>query len=579
MPLHTEVLRLRDDELGYDDGARHWASGKPVTGERPVRTQFLVFLVVALVLTSNGLTAAQNQPALPPGVLTIEIDGQPIDSLTSPITNSSTPEISGRTDGSLATLELAVANGEIVRFPATIGGSGRFRAVPIQELPDGVYSLYANEIPVGSFTIKGGTPGSRSPGALLDIARVVPYPVDAAQSLPALAYLDGRFFNLTEEAARTAARNPTGPSEGEIERQLAMAGWLQRYENRLAVPNAANPRAFDVQISSFVVEYASGADARTAFDSLNSPVATDFPTLGDESRLVLLSGVTPDTGATYQAARLAFRVGPLLVVIIYADLINQSPDLAVLESLGAAVAERGRIVADRQVVPLGSMALRVDLEGADRGVSTRALYENRAGALTAVFGEGEASRGRRAALLVGTTDAFMSSTDGAFRRPLSNRADRQPDQASPVAEVPAAASSPSPVRPPAAVRLESSLFAFPSESEADTWMANQENALTTQPSETTTFERVSDAPALADAAAVFTMATLQENDPDLTGYRIFARSGTIVAILDIQSAPTVSLRGAVGLMEDQLACIAAQGCAGSVSLPGSIFGARDRPSD
>lgn len=110
-------------------------------------------------------------------------------------------------------------------------------------------------------------------------------------------------------------------------------------------------------------------------------------------------------------------------------------------------------------------------------------------------------------------------------------------------------------------------------------MANQENALLTTPSATTTYERVSDAPALADAAAVFAMDSLRENGPDLSGYRIFARSGTIVAIVDIQSAPEVSLRGAVGLVEEQLACIAAQGCAGAVSLPGSIFGARDRPAE
>jgi hypothetical protein len=543
-----------------------------------VRTRFLVVVTVLILSFSSARAAAQYEPSLPPGILSIEIDGQPIDSLTSPITDSSTPEFSGRTDDSLATLELAVANGDIVRFPATIGGSGRFRAVPPQELPDAIYSLYANDVLVGSFSIVGGTPGPRSPGALLDIARVVPYPADAAQSLPTLAFLDGRFFSLTEEAARTAARNPAGPAAGKLERQLAMAGWLQRYENRLAVPGADNPRTFDLQVSSFVVEYASGADARSAFDSLHSADATEFPTIGDESQLVLLSGVTPDTGATFQAARLAFRVGPLLVVIVYADLLNQAPDLAVLESIGTTVADRGRVVADRQVIPLGSMALRPDLDEAETGVTARALYEIRAGALTAVFGEPEDARTRRADLLAGTTDAFSSSTAGNFTRSESNRGNRQSTVASPEAEHPVAAASPAPGSPPATVNLESSLFAFTSEADADTWMANQENTIASAASETTTFERVSDAPALADAAAVFSMVTRQEGGSELSGYRIYARSGTIVAVLDIQSAPAVSLRGAVGLMEEQLACIEAQGCAGSASLPGSIFGARDRPS-
>lgn len=543
-----------------------------------MRTRFVMLLLILLLAWSPIQAVAQYGPTLPPGLLSVEVDGQPIDSLTSPVTNSSTPEISGRTDETLTTLDLAVANGDIVRFPATIGGSGRFRAVVPQELPDGLYSLYANDILVGSFSISGGTPGPRSPGALLDIARVVPYPVDAAQSLPGLAFLDGRFFNLTEEAARTAARNPAGPQARELERQLAMAGWLQRFENRLAVPNADNPRAFDVQLSSFVVEYASGADARAAFDSLHSPDATEFPTVGDESQLVVLSGTTPDTNAPYQAARLAFRVGPLLVVIVYADLLDQPPDLAVLESIGTAVADRGVLVADRQVIPLGSMALRLDLEEADAAVSVQALYDIRAGALTAIYGEDENARNSRAALLAGTTDAFTSSAAGNFTRADSSRGDREPASASPTAEQPAVASSPVSDASPAAVSLRTTLYAFPSENEADIWMANQENALLTTPSATTTFERVSDAPALADAAAVFTMTTLQVGGLELSGYRIFARSGSIVVILDIQSAPAVSLRGAVGLVEEQLACISAQGCSGSVSLPGSIFGTRDRPA-
>lgn len=543
-----------------------------------MRTRLMVLVTIAFLGLGSSRAIAQYEPSLPPGILSIEVDGQPIDSMTSPVTNSSTPEISGRADNSLASLELAIASSDIVRFPATIGGSGRFRAVPPNELPDAIYSLYANDVLVGSFSIVGGTPGPRSPGALLDIARVVPYPVDAAESLPTLAFLDGRFYNLTEEAARTAARNPAGPAARDLERQLAMAGWLQRYENRLAVPSADNPRAFDLQVSSFVVEYASGADARAAFDSLDSPNAVDFPTVGDESQLVLLSGVTPDTGAAYQAARLALRVGPLLVVIVYADLRNQPPDLTLLASVSQSVADRGRVVADRQVISLGSMALRLDLEEAEPGVAMRALYEIRAGALTAVFGEPEDARANRAALLAGTTDAFTSTTEGSFSRTGSNRGERQSASAPPDGTQPDAAASPVPELPPASVSFGSSLYAFTSEADADAWMASQENAIVTTPDTATTFERVSDAPALADAAAVFAITTLTEDGPELSGYRFYARSGTIVAVVDIQSAPAVSLRGAVGVVEEQLACIEAQGCAGNLSLPGSIVGARDRPA-
>ena len=543
-----------------------------------MRTPFLLLAALLLFTASPSRALAQYAPTLPPGILAIEVDGQPIDSLNSPTTNNSIPEISGRADDSLPTIELAVADGDIVGFPATIGGSGRFRAVPPRELPDATYSLYVNDNFAGSFTIVGGTPGPRLPGALLDIARVVPYPADAAESLPGLAFLDGRFYSLSEEAARTASRSPDGPDASELERELATAGWLQRYENRLAVPNVDNPRAFDIQVSSFVIEYASGADARTAFDSLNSPDATDVSGVGDEAQQLLLSGVTPDTGSTYQAARLVLRVGPLLVVMFYADLLDQPPDLAVLESIATSVAERGRLVADRQVIPLGSMALRLDLGQAEPDVSVREVYDIRAGALTTVFGEDEDKRVGRADMLAGTTDAFTTSTSGIFSRTDSNRGERRANESTPVADQPDDAASPVPASPPATVNLTSSLYAFPSDSEADAWMASQENALLTNLSPAMTYERVNDAPALADAAAVFSASNVQEGRTELSGYRIFTRSGNIVAIVELTSDPPVSLRGAVGLTEEQLACIAAQGCAGNVSLPGSIFGARDRPA-
>ena len=541
-------------------------------------TRLLAFATVLLLTLHPALAVALQVPDLPPGLLTVEVDDLTINAQTSPTTNSSTPEISGRTDESIDVLDLAVDNGTRVQFSATIGGSGRFRAVPPEELPDGTYSLYANDALIGTFIIANGTPGPRSPGALLDIARVVPYPADAAESLPSLAFVDGRFFNLSEEAARTAARNPGSMSARELEKQLATAGWLQRYENRLAVPDSEDPARFDVQLTSFVVEYASGADARTAFDSLKMTGATDFPTIGEESQLVLFSGTTPDTGATYQAARLAFRVGPLLVVIYFADLLNREPDLTALQSIATAVAERGKVVADRQAVPLGSMALRLDLDEAGDDVSTQALYEIRAGALTAMFGEAEEAKGERAALLTGSTDAFSISTSGLFTRSESSRNSRQGGVATPESELADGQSSTPVASPPADVSFKSSLFAFPSESDADAWLSNQVRLLSGETAGSPTFSPVPAAPAQADAARVFMTETVQTDGTELAGYRILTRSGNVVAITDIQSAPAVSLRGAVGLVEDQLDCITAQGCSGSASLPGSIFGVRDRPS-
>ena len=180
-------------------------------------------------------------------------------------------------------IDLAVADGEVIRFSAELDDRGRFRVPVPQPLPDGQYALYINDVLIGVFDVQSGAADEqREPGPLLDIARVVPYPADFGDLIPGIGFLDGRFYTLEEEAARTAAT--ANGDVRETQRRLAEAGWLQRYENRLAVPNADNPEVFDVQISSFVIEYASGADARSAFVVLvGDETPVDAPTVGDES--------------------------------------------------------------------------------------------------------------------------------------------------------------------------------------------------------------------------------------------------------------------------------------------------------
>ena len=295
------------------------------------RLTALVAVAIWVFALLPASVQGQYAEGLPPGILSVEVDGQPIDAVTIPVTSNPTPEISGRVELGVPAIELAVANGEVIRFPAELDDRGRFRVPVPQPLADGQYALYINDMLIGVFTVQSGAEDEqRAPGPLLDIARVVPYPADFGDLVPGIGFLDGRFYTLEEEAARTAA---TADGEAgdvrETQRRLAEAGWLQRYENRLAAPNADNPEVFDIQISSFVVEYASGADARAAFVTLVGDEPTvDAPTVGDESAVTLLTGTTPDTGSEYQAARLVFRVGPMLGMIVYADLTNEAPDLA-----------------------------------------------------------------------------------------------------------------------------------------------------------------------------------------------------------------------------------------------------------
>src|SRR5829696_5603562 len=206
---------------------------------------------------------------------------------------------------------------------------------------------------------------------LLDIARVVPYPADFGDLVPEIGFIDGRFVTLDEDARRAAAAAAAAAGEDSTatmpgaNRGLAEASWLQRYESRLVAPSADDPHRFSLQFSSFVVEYASPDDAGAAFVSLVGNVpGFEAPLVGDESALTQFTGVTPDTGVDFQAAQLVFRVGPMLGMIVYADLLDHEPNLALLDSVAQRVAERAAVVLERESVPLGSMGLRLDSSAA-----------------------------------------------------------------------------------------------------------------------------------------------------------------------------------------------------------------------
>jgi hypothetical protein len=559
------------------------------------RLTALVAVAIWVFALLPASVQGQYAEGLPPGILSVEVDGQPIDAVTIPVTNNPTPEISGRVELGVPAIELAVANGEVIRFPAELDDRGRFRVPVPQPLADGQYALYINDMLIGVFTVESGAEDEqRAPGPLLDIARVVPYPADFGDLIPGIGFLDGRFYTLEEEAARTAVT--ADGNVRETQRRLAEAGWLQRYENRLAAPNADNPEVFDIQISSFVVEYASGADARSAFVTLVGDETTvDAPTVGDESGVTLVTGTTPDTGSEYQAARLVFRVGPMLGMIVYADLRNETPDLALLDTVAQGVAGRGAVVADRQSVPLGAMTLRLDPTGAAEGLIRRDLYDVRAGVLTALFAEEDSTRESRIELFTGTTDAFSSTTNGTFSQGDSAERDGTdtPETTEPtptsVISVEGQVPEPETVATPAVgdatateaataqVFMVSALYAFPADAEAEAWLVEQrERLLAQRATGVTTFTEVADAPALGDASATFaTRRPVGAGEETAGGFRIYARVGAIVAVVDIGSVPDMPLNGATRIMEMQIACIQEQGCAGPATLPGRLFGGTD----
>ena len=547
---------------------------------------------------------AQDAEGLPPGIRSVAVDGQPISAAAAPVTNNPTPEITGRVDLEVPTIELIIGDDGAIRVTAELDDRGRFRTAVPEVLADGQYSLSINDLPIGTFMVDSAAqvaadtsqPRDREP--FLDIARVVPYPADFGDLAPGIGFLDGQYFTLQEEAARTAAGNGEATAQNIREAQLSLseAGWLQRYENRLAVPSTENPETFDVQVSSFVVEYATGDQANAAFVELTgADSGVDFPVVGDESALARLSGVTPDTGSEYQAARLVFRVGPMLGMIVYADLLNQEPDLALLDTVAQSVAGRAAVVANRETVPLGAMALRLDPSTAVDTLVRRDIYDVRAGTLTALYAEDDATREGRVELLTGTTDAFSSTTNGTFATESANRSDRAPQATAQAGPSPTSViviegeptettivATPQAIEPASDGEAEernsvevfatSALYAFPGDTEAQAWLnGNQERLAAGAASGDETLIEVPEGPTLGDESITFqTRRAIGAGEQTANGFRIYSRVGAIIAALEISSTGDLPLDDVARLMSLQVDCIEAGGCRGLASLTGRL---------
>ncbi len=269
---------------------------------------------------------------------------------------------------------------------------------------------------------------------------------------------------------------------------------------------------------------------------------------------------------------------------------------SLLDTVAQRVAERAAVVAERESVPLGAMGLQIDSSAAVGDLVRRDLYDVRAGTLTALYEEDEATRLRRVELFTGTTDAFSSTTNGAFALDEPGQPVRGAEQSGPVATAaptptsviqiegepaaPAVASTPEPTvavdtEPETTqVFVTTSLFAFPGDTEAGLWFETQRDGLLADATTGAgTFTEVPAPPSLGDAAAMFaTRRVTGAGEQAASGFRIYSRLGAIVALLDIESSADVPLQGAERLMRFQLECIERQGCAGLASVPQNLFG-------
>jgi hypothetical protein len=285
----------------------------------------------------------------------------------------------------------------------------------------------------------------------------------------------------------------------------------------------------------------------------------------------------------------------MLGMIVFADLLNQQPDLELVESVAQIVAARATVVADRDTVPLGAMALRLDPSDATDRLVRRDIYDVRAGALTALFAEDDAAREGRIETFTGTTDAFSSMTNGTFAIGGGNKSDRGPESATPAAPAPTSviaiegeSAESNIIATPQATVTESdlvaeepnaaqvsamsALYAFPGNAEAGDWLkANRERSVAGGASGDAIFTEVPDSPTLGDESVTYTTRRAPATDEQPTkGFRMLARVGAIVAVLDIASSIDLPLDDVEKLMALQVECIDVGGCGGLASLSGRL---------
>ena len=519
------------------------------------RLRWLVPLLACLLLVAGGLgvptARAQYTDGLPAGLAQITVDGQAIDASTSPTTASATPQIAGRVTTGATALELAVAPEQkaAIRFPVDVDQRGRFKGQPPTPLSDGTYALYVNDALVGSFVVRGGgTPTPRQGTANLDLAQVVPFPFDFGSAIPNLGFVDGRFYSLQDEAFRTAQASGDTSAQAvtKAQKDLRAAGWQQRYDARLAVPNAADPTRFDVQVSAFAIAYETPQQADAAFRSVvGTAKPIDSVTIGDTSQLDAIKGTAQNTGADYRGLRVTFRQDRVLAMILLADLTNKEPDQAVVEAAALAVQQRLAALLAGSAVGLSPLAQTLDLSESATGVKPAEAYDVLGSAVVGLYGESGEAGAARAATFGGASDAYL----GTFTASL-------------VAANEAAPGTPAAAGPPLAYHV--GLLAFAADADADAWMQGLSQQLASPPAGYAAFDPVADAPAHGDASATYKIATA--GDTPLSGYRIYVRDGSRVAWVELASTSPVALAAVGQIAEDQATCLRKERCS-PVPLP------------
>lgn len=500
-------------------------------------TLWLAAMVIgAGLLTAAPATAQYYSGDLPEGVLAVTVDGQPINANASPETDNPSPVIDGLLEPGPTEAELAIGNGEIVRFTVEVDGTtGAFTGSPPDPLTPGTYSLYIDDELIGEFTVTG-------PTVLPDLALMVTLPDDLGDA--DYGVVDGMLLSVTEEARRSAANAGDDSPEAvaQLEQTLRGSGWSRRYENRIALPKTDDPTQFQVLVGSFVIEFESADQATATFAQItqDGDAVEGAASVGDESIITRTEGTTSDTGAPFISLALTFRVEQMLVNIAMSDLAGGEPDQAVLEAAGAAV--QGRIQEQLSAADAGlsSRVLRIGLtddvtyETHDEG------YERLDGTLVPRYNEPQDQADVRDARFADATDAYTALVEGTAA-----------DQ----------------------FRHVVALYSFEDDAAAAAWLGGVEERLRSDPlSGYLSMSLVDGGSQFGDGSSTYSFRH-RAGGATTSGFRYYVQVGSTVAQIELSTEGEASQEQVEQLVQQQVDCLGEISCGGTATFPGGGGGA------
>ncbi|MEA2525025.1 MAG: hypothetical protein QOF73_2252 [Thermomicrobiales bacterium] len=370
----------------------------------------------------------------------------------------------------------------------------------------------------------------------------------------------------TAERVAEAHAQATGEDPAAFVAALESAGFVREYRLRLALPALVDPTQFEITVDSYIHEFATAEGAAAGFalleDETKMADAQDVSgprKIGDQSEVTRFTGISSDTQVPLEGIDVSFRRGNFYGGVILNDFdwngvpeLADSPVAAPAVAAGASptvAAVPSPAVDDVETLAEALLARMEDvLANGGPGLSTDVLrfegpdvasqyddYDRLDGVTRPLFGESQEDFANRGASYGDATDVYDLELILAENPYYVGR-----------------------------------LFGFPSVAAAEEWMTgvpSQMEGLSASYVDVTPLPEELD---LGDASAAYSFGFRADEALTTRGYRIYVRVGTVVALLQLDAAPGVSLETMRELASAQVACLQSDGPCAPTAVPADL---------